>query len=73
VITSNAEMPADMVVGAGDYHHIEQELLPKSSRNYTESYWEKRVMAPSCLLYYVGINKKLPKLQHHNLFFRNGF
>ncbi|WP_240432042.1 phytoene desaturase family protein [Pedobacter chitinilyticus] len=73
VITSNAEMPADMVVGAGDYHHIEQELLPKSSRNYTESYWEKRVMAPSCLLYYVGVNKKLPKLQHHNLFFETDF
>jgi len=73
VITLDAEIIADMVVGAGDYHHIDQHLLPKSFSNYTESYWNKRVMAPSCLLYYIGVNKKLPKLQHHNLFFETDF
>ena len=26
-------------------------------------------MAPSSLLYYIGVSKKLPALQHHNLFF----
>jgi phytoene desaturase len=26
-------------------------------------------MAPSCLLYYVGINKKLDNVRHHSLFF----
>jgi phytoene desaturase len=26
-------------------------------------------MAPSCLLYYVGLNKKIPNLPHHSLFF----
>jgi phytoene desaturase len=26
-------------------------------------------MAPSCLLFYVGINKRVTNLQHHNLFF----
>jgi len=26
-------------------------------------------MAPSCLLYYVGLNKKLKNVQHHSLFF----
>jgi phytoene desaturase len=30
-------------------------------------------MAPSCLLYYVGINKKLKNIQHHNLFFDTSF
>ena len=73
VITANEEIAADLVIGAGDYHHIDQQLLPKSLSSYTESYWEKRVMAPSCLLYYVGVNKKLPKLQHHNLFFETDF
>lgn len=73
VITANEEIEADLVIGAGDYHHIDQQLLPKSLSSYTESYWEKRVMAPSCLLYYVGVNKKLPKLQHHNLFFETDF
>jgi phytoene desaturase len=37
--------------------------------NYSEKYWDKRTMAPSCLLYYVGINKRVKNLQHHNLFF----
>ncbi|MNK00755.1 Dehydrosqualene desaturase [compost metagenome] len=73
VITENGEIDADIVIGAGDYHHIDQHLLPKSLRNYSESYWDKRVMAPSCLLYYIGVNKKLPKLQHHNLFFETDF
>jgi len=26
-------------------------------------------MSPSCLIYYLGVNKKIPKLEHHNLFF----
>lgn len=73
VMTAQKDIQADLVIGAGDYHHIDQKLLPKSFRNYTESYWEKRVMAPSCLLYYVGVNKKLPRLQHHNLFFEHDF
>ena len=73
VITNEGEIEADLVIGAGDYHHIDQQLLPKSLRNYSESYWDKRVMAPSCLLYYIGVSKKLPKLQHHNLFFETDF
>ena len=30
-------------------------------------------MAPSCLLYYVGLNKKLDNLLHHSLFFDTSF
>jgi phytoene desaturase len=30
-------------------------------------------MAPSCLLFYVGLNKKLNNLLHHNLFFDEDF
>ena len=59
----------DIVVGAGDYHHIEQKLLTSNDRTYTEQYWDARKMAPSCLIYYIGINKKLKNLRHHNLFF----
>ncbi|WP_199118034.1 NAD(P)/FAD-dependent oxidoreductase [Pedobacter sp. ASV28] len=73
VETTSGILPADIVIGAGDYHHVEQQLLPKAVRNYSEKYWEKRVMAPSCLLYYIGVGKKLPRLQHHNLFFESDF
>ena len=73
VVTSGEKIEADLVVGAGDYHHIDQKILPKSFSNYSQQYWEKRVMAPSCLLYYVGVDKKLPRLEHHNLFFEDDF
>lgn len=73
VITADAEYEADIVVGGADYHHVEQHLLPERSRQYTESYWDKRVMAPSSLLFYLGVNKKLEGLHHHNLFFDEDF
>jgi len=60
---------ADVIIGAADYHFVEQQLLPSTHRSYTEAYWNKRVMAPSCMLYYVGINKKLNNVLHHTLFF----
>ncbi|HZY77879.1 MAG TPA: phytoene desaturase family protein [Cyclobacteriaceae bacterium] len=63
----------DDVVATADYHHVEQQLLPAESRRYTESYWDKRVMAPSALLFYIGVNKKLRNLRHHTLFFDEDF
>lgn len=63
------QFEADVVIGGADYHFIEEKLLAPESRSYTEAYWDKRVMAPSCLLYYVGLNKKLPGITHHSLFF----
>lgn len=59
----------DVVISGADYHFTERFLLPEEYRSYPESYWEERVMAPSCLMYYVGLNKKLKKINHHSLFF----
>ena len=73
VITQNQEYHVDIVVGSADYHHIEQKLLDKEHRRYTPAYWDKRTMAPSSLLFYLGVNKKLHQLQHHNLFFDEDF
>lgn len=56
------------VIASSDYHHTEQ-LLPEFYRNYSNEYWESRVFAPSCLIYYLGINEKIPNLKHHTLFF----
>ena len=63
----------DAVIAAGDYHHVEQALLEAQYRNYTEDYWDKRILAPSSLIFYVGVSKKLPNLLHHNLFFDTDF
>jgi phytoene desaturase len=69
VHTQNAVYEADYVIGGADYQFIETKLLPPTHRTYSNAYWESRLMAPSCLLYYVGINKRLANAPHHMLFF----
>ncbi len=65
------EIDFDVIIASSDYHHTESKLLPEEYRNYDEDYWEKRVFAPSCLIYYLGIKEKIPNLKHHTLFFEN--
>jgi phytoene desaturase len=71
--TSTGYHETDGLVGAADYNHIEQNLLTEEYRNYTSAYWEDKTFAPSCLIYYVGVSKKLSRLIHHNLFFDADF
>ena len=74
---TNQQLPitvsADVVISAADYHFTETKLLPEKSRTYSNEYWNKRTMAPSCLLYYIGVNKKLKNILHHTLFFDTDF
>lgn len=70
---NNQTHKADIIVSGADYHHTEQKLLPKSFRIYSEDYWDNRTMAPSSLLYYVGLNRKVDGIKHHNLFFDEDF
>jgi len=67
--TDSQEYKVDSLICSADYHHIDKEILPTHLSNYSEKYWEKRVLSPSCLIFYVGVNKKINKLNHHNLFF----
>ena len=64
---------ADVIIGSADYHFIEQQLLPAKYRRYSEKYWNGLQMAPSCFIFYVGLNKKLKKVNHHMLFFDSSF
>ncbi len=66
-------IPSDYVISGADYHHTETSLLAHEYRSYTEKYWENRVMAPSSLLFYIGVNKRVKGLLHHNLFFDTSF
>lgn len=59
----------DGVIAGADYHHVESQLLPAAYRNYEEKYWSKKTFAPSCLIYYLGIKKRLNHIRHHTLFF----
>lgn len=69
VLKSGETIAADIVVAGADYHHVDSKLLAPEFRNYDEKYWDKRVMAPSSLLFYIGVDKKLDNLTHHVLFF----
>ncbi len=73
VITEKSTFTADAIVASADYQHVEEKLLGEDFRNYDAKYWDKRMMAPSSLLFYLGVNKRIPKLLHHNLFFDEDF
>lgn len=68
LITHNHIQKFDALVASSDYHHTEQ-LLDEHYRNYDEKYWNRKTFAPSCLIFYVGVSKKIKGLNHHNLFF----
>ncbi|HXD92017.1 MAG TPA: phytoene desaturase family protein [Bacteroidia bacterium] len=73
ITTSLGDFKTDVVIASADYNHVEQKLIDIEYRNYSEKYWEEKTFAPSCLIYYVGVNKKINKLIHHNLFFDTDF
>jgi phytoene desaturase len=62
----------DIVLSGADYHHSET-LLDQEYRQYSESFWSKKTFAPSSLLFYIGFDKKLKNIEHHNLFFDTNF
>jgi len=71
VSVNGKDIEFDSIIASSDYHHTENNLLPKEYRNYTEDYWKKRTFAPSCLIYYLGFKEKISNLKHHTLFFEN--
>ena len=71
--TNNGVFKAKSIVAAADYNFVEQNLLPQSYRQYDEAYWDKQVLAPSSLIFYLGFNKRIKNLRHHNLFFDRDF
>ncbi|GAB4198735.1 MAG: phytoene desaturase family protein [Bacteroidia bacterium] len=73
VETDKGFYEADIIVSSADYAFTENYLLDKDYANYNEEYWNKKTFAPSALIFYLGINKKIPKLLHHNLFFDADF
>lgn len=68
VCTDTGYHPAGCVVSGADYRHTET-LLPPRCRNYSEAYWQRRVFAPSALLYYIAFDRRVERVRHHTLFF----
>ncbi len=68
VIINRIKHIANAVLSGADYHHTET-LLDLNLRTYSERYWNKKTFAPSSLLFYIGLNKKIDNIAHHTLFF----
>ncbi|WP_069660775.1 phytoene desaturase family protein [Arcticibacter eurypsychrophilus] len=71
--TDKGFQQADVVISSADYQFTDQHLLDKPYQSYTPEYWNSRVLSPSSLLFYIGVNKKVANIQHHNLFFDEDF
>jgi phytoene desaturase len=69
VRTAEGEIEADVVVSNADMHHTETQLLEPRYRTYGERYWRKRTLAPSAFIIYLGLDTRVPHLEHHNLYF----
>lgn len=67
------KVQTDHVMASADYHHVEQSLLPIHARKYKPKYWDDRVLAPSSLIFFLGLNKRIKGLLHHTLFFDKDF
>ena len=62
-------LPADVVVGAADLHHLETELLPPALQTHPPRAWRRRTPGPGAVLAMLGVEGRLPELAHHSLFF----
>lgn len=73
IVTSSKVYDSDAVVSGADYQFIDQKVVNQNYREYSPRYWQSRKMAPSALLFYIGLDKKVQGLEHHNLFFDTDF
>ncbi len=62
---------ADYVLSNADYPFTEINLIEKQYQTYGEDYWQQKKISPSAFLMYIGINKKLKNVRHHNYYFRS--
>ncbi len=68
IVSNGQQHKADIVISGADYHHSETLLKPEY-RAYSEAYWAKKTFAPSSLLFFIGMDKKVKNVSHHTLFF----
>lgn len=70
VTTESGEtIEADIVVSNADIHHTETTLLAQKDQSFSKKYWDKRTLAPSAFIMYLGVDKELSELRHHTLYF----
>jgi phytoene dehydrogenase-like protein len=60
---------SDIYLINADMAWFETSVLPSDYQSCPKTYRDKKIFAPSGFIIYAGINKKLPNLDHHNLYF----
>lgn len=73
VRTRKGEYDTDATIASCDGAFADRELLGPENARYSETYWKKRTMAPSVLLFFLGVERRVEGLEHHNLFFDRPF
>ncbi|MDY6810007.1 MAG: phytoene desaturase family protein [Actinomycetota bacterium] len=63
------DLPADLVIGAADLHHVETTMLPPQLQTFPQKWWDKATSGPGAVLVFLGVRGRLPELAHHSLFF----
>ena len=57
-LSSNGnEYKSDIFICCAEYPFVQQKLIDKKYRSYSSEYWKKRDVAPSALIFYLGIKK----------------
>lgn len=69
VLTNKGDYEANLVISNADYEYTDRYLIENGLENYNERYWQSRTLSPSALIFYIGINKRIKNILHHNLFF----
>ena len=65
------QITADIILCNADQARAETTLLDTTRQTYPKKYRDKKTFGPSWFIAYLGINKPLPELTHHNLIFRD--
>jgi len=69
-LANGETITADYVISNADLHFTETQLIKdKKHQTYPEKFWDKAVMGPSAFIMYLGLNREVPNLTHHNLRF----
>ncbi len=56
-----------------EYPYAQMNLINNEYRSYDSKYWSTRNIAPSALIFYLGLSEKIKNIEHHNLFFDKDF
>jgi phytoene desaturase len=69
LLDNGTTLEADLIISNADLWFTETHLLEKRHQTYPERYWEKAVLSPSAFIMYLGLDRELAILSHHNLRF----